>query len=103
MELPPGGVVGWHRCILVARGCHQHRERIQDSDDNAPTSTVTTVGRSEFQRPDRLSLTDVGAAVVVKPERGLAVAEDVGDRTVGLAGVEHCRRRVMEKVLELKL
>ena len=70
----------------------------------APTAgDVTTARRPEFQRHDRLTLTDVCAAVVMKPEGGLTVAEDVGDRAIGLAGVEHRRRREVAKILELQL
>jgi len=57
-------------------------------------------GLSELQRCNSLSLSDIGAAVVVEPEGGLAVAQDVGHRAVGLAGVEHGRRRKMAQMLQ---
>ena len=52
----------------------------------------------KLQRGDRPTFPDVGSAVVVEPKGVFAVAEDVGDRAVRLAGVEHRRRGEVAKL-----
>ena len=74
---------------LGSRGRHQHRGT---ASFHVAFPMAVHLNRhqgrgSEFQRRDRLSLADVRTAVVVKPEGGLAVTENVSDRAVGLAGV----------------
>jgi hypothetical protein len=52
------------------------------------------------ERAGRLALADIRAAVIVKSKGLLALAEDVGDRAIRLARVEHRCRRVVTQVAE---
>src|SRR5262249_38212812 len=63
-------------------------------------STAASSRGSELQRSDRFALAYIRAAVVVKTEGGLAVSQDVGDRAIRLASIEHCRRGVVPELTE---
>src|SRR5688572_14373442 len=54
-----------------------------------PGRDICRTHRSEFERGDGATLVEVRSTVVVQPQGGLAVSQNVGHGAVVLASIEH--------------